>query len=286
LQLAANDEPRATDYRLPTTRVLNLDGSFWANSAMTHGIQVVGGMDDLAPLSQQRFLARGMAGVSQGDGQHVVLDWGQRLLDLMGVRYVVSDRAVAAGPGGAELPLELSDGAVRLYRNDGALPRAYAATKVVQVSAKAAEDRVFSPAFDPHRAVVLEEAAPGLQGGSATIQPVPITSYTPNRVELAPDLAAPAVVVLADSYDADWRVMVDGQPASLLRANAAFRGVIVPAGAHRVVFSYQPRMVWYSALASAVTLLGCCGWLAWSALAARSGDQDARFLRMLLRDEL
>ncbi len=160
------------------------------------------------------------------------------------------------------MPLELRDGSARLYRNASALPRAFASTAVVQVKPKAAEDRVFSPVFDPHRAVVLEEAPPPeLTARAAPIQPVAITAYTPNRVELAPELSSPAVVVLADSYDADWQVTIDGQPARLLRANAAFRGVIVPAGKHQVVFSYQPRMVWYGAVASAVALFCCLGWL-------------------------
>jgi uncharacterized membrane protein YfhO len=92
------------------------------------------------------------------------------------------------------------------------------------------------------------------------VQPVAILSYTPDRVELAPDLPSPAVVVLADSYDPDWRVTIDGRPARLLRANARFRGVAVPAGAHRVVFSYQPPLIVYAALVSMTTLLGCLVW--------------------------
>jgi hypothetical protein len=277
LAFAGATLPDSADNAQPV-RVLNLDGTFWANSAMTHGIQVVGGMDDLAPLGQQRFLARGMAGVSQGEQQHVVLDWGQRLLDLMGVRYIVSQGAIVAGPDRAELPLELHDGTARLYRNEAALPHAYAATKVLRASAKTAEDRVFSPTFDPHRAVVLEESPPELSGQDAPIEPVAITSYTPNRVELAPELSAPAVVVLADSYDADWRVTIDGQPARLLRANAAFRGVVVPAGVHKLVFSYQPVVVGYGALLSIATLLACLGWLALSVRRRRSA---ARLLKAL-----
>jgi hypothetical protein len=187
----------------------------------------------------------------------VVLDWGQRLLDLMSVGYVTSSRMVVNGPRGAELPLELQDGAARLYRNDTALPRAFAASAVVQANERNAEDRAFSPTFDPHKAVVLEEAPPPGLPGAAPVRPVAILSYTPDRVELAPELPSPSVVVLADSYDPDWRVTIDGQPTRLLRANARFRGVFVPAGAHRVVFSYQPPLVGYSALISVATLAGC-----------------------------
>jgi hypothetical protein len=250
---------RLTGESVPA-RVLNLDGTFWANSAMTHGIQVTGGLDDLVPIGQRRFIERGMSALVQAEDHHVVLDWGQRLLDLMSVGYVTSSRAVVHGPRGAELPLELQDGPARLYRNNTALPRAFAASSVVQATARNAEDKVFSPAFDPHQAVVLEESPPLGLSGAAPVQPVAIVSYTPDRVELAPELLSPSVVVLADSYDPDWRVTIDGQPAPLLRANARFRGVVVPAGAHRVVFSYQPPLVGYSALISVTTLVGCVVW--------------------------
>ena len=238
-------------------RVLNLDGTFWANSAMTHGIQVTGGMDDLVPIEQRRFVERGMSAIVQAEDRQVVLDWGQRLLDLMSVGYVTSSRVVVNAPRGVEWPLELRDGSARLYRNATALPRAYAASSVVQATARTAEDIVFGPAFDPHQAVVLEEAPPPGLPGAAPVRPVAIVSYTPDRVELAPEQPAPSVVVLADSYDPDWRVTIDGQPARLLRANARFRGVFVPAGAHRVVFSYQPPLVGYSALISVTTLVVC-----------------------------
>ena len=33
---------------------------------------------------------------------------------------------------------------------------------------------------------------------------------------------------------------MDGQPADIYRANYAFRAVFVPAGEHRVTFSYEP----------------------------------------------
>jgi hypothetical protein len=264
---ACGERPATCDAQTGTTRpapfrVLNLDGTFWANSAMTHGIQVTGGLDDLAPAVQRPFLARGMAGVVQVGDRQIALDWGRRLMDIMNVRYIVSSRVVADGPRGAALPLEMQDGEARLYRNDSALPRAYAATSVVQASGRGAEDAVFSAAFDPHRSVVLEEAPPaGLSNLPAPVTPVAVVSYTPDRVELAPDLRAASIVVLADSYDPDWHVTIDGQEARLLRANGMLRGILVPAGAHRVVFSYEPRLVLYGALASVATLLGCAAWV-------------------------
>ncbi|TMB24176.1 MAG: YfhO family protein, partial [Deltaproteobacteria bacterium] len=52
-----------------------------------------------------------------------------------------------------------------------------------------------------------------------------------------------------------WRAYVDGQPATLHRANLAFRAVAVPAGQHTVAFRYEPRSVRVGLVLTA--LAGC-----------------------------
>lgn len=237
-------------------RALTLDGTLWANTAMVHGIRVVSGMDDLLPEAQKRFLKRGLAGLTPTSRGYVVTDWGQRLMDVMNVRYVLSHQPVRSRATRAQLPVVLRDGALLVSRNDTALPRAYAATAAVLAAPGASEDAVFDRGFDPHRAVVLEDAATvaRLRGPAASVTPVPVVAARANRVEVQPDLAAPAVVVLTESYDPDWRVTIDGTAAPLLRANAFARGVFVPAGRHTIVFEYRPRLVGLAGLASLAAL--------------------------------
>ncbi|MFT5586068.1 MAG: hypothetical protein ACI9VR_003665, partial [Cognaticolwellia sp.] len=47
------------------------------------------------------------------------------------------------------------------------------------------------------------------------------------------------VLVLADRWEPEWRVQVDGQDADLLQVGGLFRGVILPPGAEEVVFEYR-----------------------------------------------
>ena len=61
------------------------------------------------------------------------------------------------------------------------------------------------------------------------------------RVEVSVRGDADGLLVLGDPWYPQWRVEVDGRPAELLRVDHAFRGVRVPAGDHRVVFTYQDR---------------------------------------------
>ena len=52
--------------------------------------------------------------------------------------------------------------------------------------------------------------------------------------------AAAGFVVLNDIWHPWWRATVDGVDAEILKANVLFRAVQVPAGTHKVRFSFKP----------------------------------------------
>jgi len=87
-------------------------------------------------------------------------------------------------------------------------------------------------------------------------------------------LARRAVVVLSASFDPGWSVRIDGKAAPIQMVAPALVGVVVPAGAHQVVFRYvgfpyYPEL-WAAGLAglAAATLLGIT--------ASRSASDDGR----------
>ena len=77
-----------------------------------------------------------------------------------------------------------------------------------------------------------------------------------NRLLVEIDAPTDGVVVVHEAYAPGWRAWVDGSPASIFPANAAFRGVLVGAGHHRIEMEYQPPG--WQALAL-VSLLGLVG---------------------------
>lgn len=93
--------------------------------------------------------------------------------------------------------------------------------------------------FDPDEVVVVDrpvalgEDDPATEMG--TVEPAPGAG-----LRLTVSCPAPRVLVVADSWYPGWRVRIDGEPAELLRANYAFRGVVVPAGEHTVEFAFRP----------------------------------------------
>ena len=46
----------------------------------------------------------------------------------------------------------------------------------------------------------------------------------------------------SEAYYPGWLAEIDGQPAPIVLTNAAFRGIAIPAGKHRVVMRFAPNI--------------------------------------------
>jgi hypothetical protein len=151
-----------------------------------------------------------------------------------------------------------------VFRNERALPRAFA-VPAAEAAADAADAvaRMQRAGFDPRRRVVLEappEAlAPLRDAPPATLVPARILEYGDHRVVVESETAGPAVLVLTDLFYPGWTATLDGVPATIHPADLAFRGVLVPAGTHRVEFTYAPRSFTLGLLTSALSLAGLLG---------------------------
>ena len=101
-----------------------------------------------------------------------------------------------------------------------------------------------------------EATLPGpAKNGSATIE-----RYAPEEVLVRVSNPEPAVLILLDAFDAGWRATLEtGVEVPIMRANALVRAVMVPAGAHRVTFTYWTPLLTAGALASVVGTLLCAG---------------------------
>jgi hypothetical protein len=170
--------------------------------------------------------------------------WMGRVSGLFNVRYTTLGMRDYQRIGGNPDVILAEDRNVRsvLLGNPRALPRAYLATPLCVQDVEAATDLILARSFQPGRHAAVE-CPPGTPSPEAPAAPeglgkVAFVRYEPEHVVLDVEARAPAVLVLSDAYYGGWSATVDGQPAPVLPANVAVRGVLVPAGVHQVTFTY------------------------------------------------
>jgi hypothetical protein len=179
-----------------------------------------------------------------------------RLLQLAAVKHVIA----LDTPGLEGLPLTTTlanpfGDPVYVFEVPDPLPRAYVVGRARVANPPGVPAALIAPDFDPHREVILPDAAGGGDGASFSGQ-VRLLELRPDAVRVEADLSAPGYVVLVEAFDPGWRAAVDGTRAEVRPANGAFQAVPVPAGKHDVRFVYRPSPVGIGLALSALGWLG------------------------------
>ena len=158
---------------------------------------------------------------------------------------------------------------VRILAVPDPQPRAFLVGRSRIADGEAAFSALLDPAFDPSLEALLA-SGPRLGDASPLAGSVRWLERRADRQRLETTSARPALLVLADAFDPGWRASVDGAPGTLLRANVAFRAVLVPQGRHVVELVYRPRAV---VLGLAVS---CAAWIGVTALWIAAGRRARR----------
>lgn len=178
---------------------------------------------------------------------------------MLGVKYLIVPKG--SPPGGEGIwPVFIDDPTVDIHLNTLALPRAWLVyqTEVVENYGQALE-RVLDENFRPEAVAILQDG-PRLEGaGQGRIE---VGYYGPNDIVFFVETDAPALLVLSDTFYPGWQAKVDGQRVPIYRTNAVFRGVLVPAGRHRVEMHFRPRSLMMGLGLAGAGGLGCLAiWL-------------------------
>lgn len=180
------------------------------------------------------------------------------LLDLAAVRYVVEYNTGLAPPlldGDPGMPLAYADRWVRIYENLAALPRVRVVHRLERATDQAAARLAVreAAARAPHAAgtgldrvaIVEPDAAGAFPSPLADAGSLPeavriVDDADPDRLLLTAELAAPGLVVVADTFYPGWRAWVDGVETPIHPADLLFRAIHVPAGVHAIELRYEP----------------------------------------------
>ena len=195
-------------------------------------------------------------------------DWSP-LLNLAAVTHRISPE-----PPGTSFDIALRGPDYAIARNPQAMPRvqlypraeiAADATGLDDLESSAGSSGAIAAVIAPENAADMKPLDASATGFAR------IVSYSDERVEMAADVTGRSLLVLADTYHPGWRAWIDGKPSPLLRANVAFRGLIVEPGAHTIELRFAPpyRTLLLALAVIALVVHVCVGCL-WTAKRLRS----------------
>jgi hypothetical protein len=217
-------------------------GFHWPNASLTHRLENTlgynpvrlqlytraSGAEDHVGMPEQRKFSR------------LFPSYLSTLADLLGLRYIATSVPVETidknlHPGDLTLIARTADGFV--YENPRAMPRVLFANNAIRADFEKILETGTWPVTDLNSTVLLESdvSTPPKAAGKSDI-----VAYHHTSVTIEAESPDGGWVVLNDVWQPWWFANVDGAEAPVLRANALFRAVAVPAGRHTVTFTFQP----------------------------------------------
>jgi hypothetical protein len=161
-------------------------------------------------------------------------------------------------------PIYDQDGAL-ILQNNNAMPRAWLVTNAEAVSTEEAFHRIRGEGtpFDPRRTALLEispQEMPALSNGSlGPNTEVSVSRTENNRISINTKSDKTAILVVSEINYPGWIATVDGSTAPIYQTDYLLRGVLVPAGVHRVEMRYAAPAARKGAVLSVITILAIAG---------------------------
>ncbi|HSH02230.1 MAG TPA: oligosaccharide flippase family protein [Anaerolineae bacterium] len=259
-------------------RLTSFDSSgqkpFNANAGWLFNFQDIRGYDSIIPKQYTDYMtAIEPQNELQFNRVQPLANWqsiNSPLLDLLGAKFIITHETLDL----PKLQLAWEGEGVRIYENLAAMPRAFtlplSATSVVttplaSMSTQDPRQHAIIAQDDWHDAPnkLTTGINPNQDPTPASPTPATITQYSPITVIADTTLTEPSWLILNDSYFPGWNAYyrpqndpsADETRLDIIRVNANFRAVRLPAGEWQVRFRYSPLSFKLGGLISAMGAL-------------------------------
>lgn len=167
----------------------------------------------------------------------------------------------------ANLELVQQGDSAYLYRDVRTSPRLYASESItITHSDEEAYGIVMMDSFNQFEESVITLSREEESGASKELERVTALAgevnfsgewivYSNDQIMVQVSVDRPALIIFGELYYPGWLATVDGQPASIVETNYAFRGVPVVEGQHIVEMHFSPLAFRLGAVTSATTLV-------------------------------
>lgn len=197
------------------------------------------GIDDYNPLlikNYQEYIAVsewGFKNIPDFSFNRMIIpnNYNTRLIDLLGVKYVVTINDVSP----VKLKFLFKEGESRVYENINVFPRAFMVySSITAKTKKEAGNLLLDKKIDLKKTAILEKDI-SLDKGLGQNK-LDFVIYSENKIKLTVETSKKGILVLTDNYYPGWTAVIDGKKSEILNADYTFRGLVVTAGKHTVEF--------------------------------------------------
>jgi hypothetical protein len=177
-----------------------------------------------------------------------------RALDLLGVKYLVTDRKyldpddpdgrIVMDRFGSDYPVVFESDSVAVLENTDVFPMS-AVYKVFHIDGNPHPAAVKAFAAEPKGITILDRAPMlGSESIAALVgkEPAPVEDQfiTFNTARFRIDDPDGGVLVWRETFYRGWKARLDGEETPILCADGLFQAVAVPPGRHEILFRYTP----------------------------------------------
>ncbi len=238
------------------------------NLGAFYGLEDLSSYHPLPPRRQEELCDAIAPGVAMGGvGVEALRDAGRLehpMFDVLGLQWVLSAVPVESPAWRDRTPADAA-GPFRLYeRARPAAPRAVFLTDVViEPDRERRLALLADPRRDARRQIVLEDPTLSVPPAGEAVATVEVVAHEDERVRIDVRTDRAGYLRLADPWDPGWRATVNGAAAPVVIADHYLRAVWLPAGAHRVEFTYDgPTVVLPRRIGGLGLLVAVALWLA------------------------
>jgi hypothetical protein len=254
-----NEVRRHVNQNVPPWRFDTVDASMeWTYGAPILQIPSAAGISPMAPenvIQLRLFLHDGYRWGWNYPLEHL----DSPIVDLMNVRYIIARaedvprmaaipkfRHIASLPGN------------ELFENTAVFPRFFLVHQVRTVgSLEQARDLILRHQIDLRESAIVEKQISISSASSAThsTDEVKTIQYEPTKIDISTESSRGSLLVLSETNYPGWKAWLDDRPAPIYSTDIALRGVMVPAGAHRIRMEFHPLILPISLGISLVTAI-------------------------------
>lgn len=160
------------------------------------------------------------------------------LLGLADVKYVISDKPVKDTTGLSEV----YRGSNIIYQNRFFIPRAYFVNEIKIETGINILRNIKEAKFNPLNTAFVEKDINQKIDRADSNATAVITKFDIHNIEYDVNATGTNYLVLNEVYyPAGWKAYIDGKETDIYKTNYLFRGIVIPAGKHKVEFRFYPE---------------------------------------------